>query len=105
MTEPVAVIVRQNTALKTKNHSAATLTWKMSPLHTQNGKVIFMQTTLFAHAASRDTLRAFQSIDPAKLKTAVHIRNYGASELMLATLTGRYPPPHDILDAEVERRT
>lgn len=30
------------------------------------------------------------------------VRNYGASELMLAKITGRYPPPHEALD-EMER--
>ena len=35
-----------------------------------------------------------------RLKSATHARNYGASELMLATLTGRYPPPHHEMDAQ-----
>lgn len=33
-----------------------------------------------------------------KIKNAAHARNYGVSELMLATMTGRYPPPHTEMD-------
>lgn len=50
-----------------------------------------------------------QTIGPARaaerartIKNAAHARNYGASELMLATMTGSYPPPHIEMD-ELER--
>lgn len=33
-----------------------------------------------------------------RIKMAMRARNYGASELMLATTTGRYPPPHKEMD-------
>ena len=32
------------------------------------------------------------------LKQAVFAREYGASELMLASMTGHYPPPHTEID-------
>lgn len=41
------------------------------------------------------------STDPIKM--AMHARNYGASELMLATTTGRYPPPHEEMDKLMEK--
>lgn len=37
-----------------------------------------------------------------KIKGAMHARHYGASELMLATMTGQYPPPHDAMDLHVK---
>lgn len=39
--------------------------------------------------------------DTTKLKSAAFAREYGASELMLATMTGRYPPPHVAMDERV----
>jgi len=32
------------------------------------------------------------------LKSAAQLRKMGASELMLASLTGSYPPPHKEMD-------
>ena len=33
-----------------------------------------------------------------RLKNGVYARSFGASELMLASLLGSYPPPHRALD-------
>lgn len=44
------------------------------------------------------TLPVNNAVHAATLKRVAHARHYGAGELMLATMTGHYPPPHDELD-------
>lgn len=39
--------------------------------------------------------------DVKTIKAAVIAREYGASELMLATMTGHYPPPHEEMDQQI----
>lgn len=55
-----------------------------------------MPTTMYVSTAASGLM---------KIKQAAFAREYGASELMLATMTGCYPPPHDEMDRFARRDT
>jgi hypothetical protein len=83
----VARIVRAHDATTLSDHIVVTLR-----IETAKYRGVNMTTGTIARNAA----------NALKVKQAMYARAWGASELMLASTTGRYPPPHDEMD-ELEK--